>query len=102
MRWFFSMAFVDAFARELVDELAAQMPAGLADDAKRKSAARYAQRMTRSIRLLQHKVAEFNERERPNVLQRLRLSKSVQDGLLAKGYPVEISRQLAVEVVTSG
>lgn len=96
-RWFFSYRFVDEFAEQAVQEIARFIPVDDAAGSGPKAAHRRMQQHDAAVRVLRQKVAAFQHSERPNVFQKARLSQQLQNGLLARGYPEALAKEIALD-----
>jgi hypothetical protein len=100
-RWF-SVAFVDTFAGALLRELAHLLvEADGSEDrpTKPKKAAKQRERRDMALTTLHRRAVEFGRREKLNFLQKARLSKQLQDGLIRHGQSAEFAKDFAVRVI---
>ena len=97
-RWF-SFAFVDQFASDLLRDVG-QLPA-LHDGAgeKPKKATKQKQKRDMALTLLHRRAVDFGRGQKLNILQKARLSKQLQDGLIRGGQPAEFAKDFAVRVI---
>jgi hypothetical protein len=97
-RWL-SFAFVDQFASNLLVEAAPLLPAPDIVVEKVKKAAKLKERQDMALTTLHRRAVEFGRREKLNFLQKARLSKQLQDGLIRHGQSAEFAKDFAVRVI---
>lgn len=97
-RWF-SLAFVDQFAAELLRDATPLLAAPEAASEKPKKAAKIKERRDMALTTLHRRAVEFGRREKLNFFQKARLSKQLQDGLIRAGQPAEFAKDFAVRVI---
>lgn len=67
---------------------------------KVKKAAKQKQRTDMALTTLHRRVVEFGRREKLNFLQKARLSKQLQDGLIRSGQPAAFAKDFAIRVIS--
>lgn len=97
-RWF-SVAFVDQFAQELLRDALPLFSAPDSADTKPKKVAKAKQRREMALTTLHRRAVDFGKRERLNFFQKARLSKQLQDGLIRSGQSTEFAKDFAVRVI---
>ena len=94
-RWFFSHAFVDIYASQLIAQFEASVPADASLTSKKKLARKHVDRTNLAVQQLIAGARRFQKDEKLNFFQRARLAQQVQDRMISLGYSVEMSRELA-------
>ena len=97
-RWF-SLAFVDQFAADVVSDVALAPVIDPAASEKPKKAAKQRERRDMALTTLHRRAVEFGRREKLNFFQKARLSKQLQDGLIRCGQPAAFAKDFAVRVI---
>lgn len=96
---FFAVAFVDQFASELLGEVSPLLPPENTAERKAKKAGKQEQKRELALTMLHRKAVDFGRREKLNFLQKARLSKQLQDGLIRSGQTAEFAKDFAVRVI---
>ena len=97
-RWF-SVAFVDEFALELLREVSPVVSAPESGGDKPKKAAKQKERREMAMTTLHRRAVDFGRREKLNFFQKARLSKRLQDGLIRAGQSAGFAKDFAVRVI---
>ena len=98
LRWF-SFAFVDQFAADLLkDTTTLDVPVD-GSFVKVKKATKQKQRQDMALTTLHRRAVDFGRREKLNFIQKARLSKQLQDGLIRHGQSAEFAKDFAVRVI---
>ncbi len=98
LRWL-SFGFVDQFASDLLREVAPKIPVAAARVEKPKKASKQKQNREMALTTLHARAVEFGRREKLNFLQKARLSKQLQDGLIKSGQSAEFAKSFAVRII---
>ncbi len=97
-RWFFSYEFVDTFGDSLIEEIARALPLAARDARVRPWPARRRDGH-RAVVLLRRRVQSFDVEHGLNFFQRARLSQRIQNGLLARNYPLALAEEIALTAI---
>jgi hypothetical protein len=97
-RWF-SVAFVDQFAQELLRDVSPLISAPESAGDKPKKVAKQKDRREMAMTTLHRRAVDFGRREKLNFIQKARLSKQLQDGLIRAGQPAGFAKDFAVRVI---
>jgi hypothetical protein len=95
VRWFFSHAFVDLYAARMVDQFSVDVPVDTLGAGGEKLTRKREERGNLAVSHMIAEARRFQKDEKLNVFQRARLAQQVQNRMIAQGYPIEMSRQLA-------
>lgn len=101
LKWYFSHRFVDDFASAVVEEIVRVLPAEDPKSDKTKSKMKHRQRTEQAVALLRRRLAAFREQHKLNLFQTARLSQRLQNGLIERGYAVELAREVALDAIPS-
>ena len=101
-KWYFSYRFVDAFARDAVEELVRVLPGTEPRKDKTKARVRHERRAGQAVTILRRRLGGFRAEHKLNLFQSARLSQRLQDELIERGYAVDLARSIALDAIPAG